>query len=233
MPPRATLAPFLFGILMPLPAAHCPHFAVMDIFTLAILLTAAVYFFNQQQQRKRILLLAQHLHPYQIEKLMEALTDGYLRALGESSPERREQIWQLLATTETQLSEQFERFAVDFAKVEEDKARVSRLALPLPLAELWWPQATFDMRKAVAIHARGLTRATEKRSGQSERDRAFTMSAELLLMQHSCHWFCKSHALASARMQARHQTPYTQLVASVSPETRRDYLALLHGSNKK
>lgn len=199
----------------------------MDIFTLAILLTAGVYFLNQQQQRKRILLLSQHLHPYQIEKLMEALTDGYLRALGESTPERRDQIWQLLTTTENQLCEQFSRFAADFAKVDEAQARVSRLALPLPLAVWWWPKATFDMRKMLTIHAQGISRAVQKRIGQSERDRAFTMSAELLLMQHTCHWFCKSHALASARMQARHQTPYTQLVASVSPETRRDYLALL------
>ena len=202
----------------------------MDIFTLAILLTAGVYFFSRQHQRKRIVLLGQHLHPYQIEKLMEALTEGYLRALGESTPERRGQIWHLLATTENQLCEQFGRFVADFAKVDATSARISRLALPLPLADVWWPQATFDMRKALVIHARGLTRAVQGQPGQSERDRAFTMSAELFLMQHTCHWFCKSHAMASARMQARHQTPYAQLVASVSPETRRDYLALVRGN---
>lgn len=202
----------------------------MDIFTLAILLTAGVYFLNRQHQRKRILLLGECLRPYQIEKLMEALTEGYLRALGESTPERRGQIWHLLATTENQLCEQFGRFAADFAQVDAASARISRLALPLPLADVWWPQATFDMRKALTIHARGLTRAAQGRPGQSERDRAFTMSAELFLMQHTCHWFCKSHAMASARMQARHQTPYAQLVASVSPETRRDYLALVRGS---
>ncbi|GKS83272.1 hypothetical protein AVMA1855_03990 [Acidovorax sp. SUPP1855] len=30
-------------------------------------------------------------------------------------------------------------------------------------------------------------------------------------------------------MMARHQTPYDQLVASVSPETRKAYLALVNG----
>lgn len=201
----------------------------MDILTLALLLTVGLYWLNNRHQRRRMLLLGRHLQPYQIEKLMEALMDGYLRALGESTPERREQIWHLLATTEHQLSEQFRRFAKDFAQVQADSTRISRLPLPLPLADVWWPQATFDMRQALSIHARGLERAAHRQPGQSERDRAFTMSAELLLMQHTCHWFCKSHTMASARMLARHQTPYAQLVASVAPETRRDYLALVRG----
>ena len=53
--------------------------------------------------------------------------------------------------------------------------------------------------------------------------------AELLLLQHTCHWYCKSRTVASARMLARHQTPYPQLVASVSPATRQAYLALTRG----
>jgi hypothetical protein len=56
---------------------------------------------------------------------------------------------------------------------------------------------------------------------------AFTMTAELFLMQHTCHWFCKSKTVASARMLALHQTPYAQLVASVGPDTREAYCALL------
>ena len=53
------------------------------------------------------------------------------------------------------------------------------------------------------------------------------MTAELFLMQHSCHWFCKSKTVASARMLARHKTSYDQLVQSVSPDTRRAYLRLV------
>jgi len=52
------------------------------------------------------------------------------------------------------------------------------------------------------------------------------MSAELFLMQHSCHWFCRSRAVASARLQARHQTSHAQVLAAVSPATREAYRKL-------
>ena len=51
--------------------------------------------------------------------------------------------------------------------------------------------------------------------------------AQLLLMQHTCHWFCRSKSTASVRMQVRHQTSYAQLLAAVSPQTRQAYLAVL------
>ena len=38
-----------------------------------------------------------------------------------------------------------------------------------------------------------------------------------------------SAAPFAPRPRPTHQTPYAQLVASVSPETRRDYVALLRG----
>ena len=85
----------------------------------------------------------------------------------------------------------------------------------------------FDMRKAFSIHAHGLSRAIENAAQRSSKDKAFTITAELLLMQHSCHWFCKSKTVASARMLARHQTSYPQLLAAVSPETRQAYLKLV------
>ncbi|MCY1373545.1 hypothetical protein D9M69_608290 [compost metagenome] len=53
------------------------------------------------------------------------------------------------------------------------------------------------------------------------------MSAGLFLMQHTGHWFCKSKAVASARMLTRHQTSYEQLLEAVSPETREAYRALV------
>ena len=96
----------------------------------------------------------------------------------------------------------------------------------LPFALRLFPGASFDMREALAIHARGIARAARNEAALAPRDKAYVMTAELLLMQHSCHWFCKSKTVASARMLARHQTPHAQLLASVSPETRRSYLAL-------
>jgi len=201
----------------------------MDILILAILIATGTFMLNAKEQRKRIVLLGSHLANYQIEKLMEALTDGYLRALGESTDERRSQIWSLLSTTESQLSEQFGRFAADFAKLDEDRTRVSRLALSIPFAEKILPALTFDMRKALAIHARGIAHVAQNTGHLTPKDRAYMMTAELFLMQHTCHWFCKSKTVATARMLARHQTPHEQLVASVSAETRKAYLALIKG----
>ena len=53
--------------------------------------------------------------------------------------------------------------------------------------------------------------------------------AELFLMQHTCHWYCKSKPVASARLMARHQTGYAQVIDAVDPATRRAYLALVKG----
>lgn len=201
----------------------------MDVMVLAVLIATGVYMLNAKEQRKRIALLAQYLQPYQIERLMETLTDGYLRALGESDPARRDQVWATLRGTEQQLSEQFSRFAADFALVDAGHARVSRLSLPLPLADKVFPAATFDMRQALAIHAQGIANVARQVAEHPTRENAFTLSAELFLMQHTCHWFCKSRAIATARMLARHKTPHEQLIASVSPKTRQAYLALIQG----
>ena len=201
----------------------------MDIFLLATLIATGVFVLNAKQQRQRVVLLASYLGNYQIEKLMENLTEGYLRALGESDPERREQVWSLLRTTELQLSEQFTRFTADFTRVDAALARVSTLPLALPYADRWLPSASFDMRQALAIHAQGIERAVRNESGLSLRDKAYTLSAELFLMQHTCHSFCKSRAIASARLMARHQTPHAQVLASVTPATRAAYSALLGG----
>ena len=201
----------------------------MDILILAILIATGTYMLNAKEQRKRIALLGSHLANYQIEKLMEALTDGYLRALGESTDERRQQIWSLLSTTEAQLTEQFSRLATDFAKEPEATTRVSRLAMAIPFAEKILPSFTFDMRKALAVHARGIAHVVQNTGHLAPKDRAYMMTAELFLMQHTCHWFCKSKTIATARMLARHQTPHEQLVASVSAETRNAYLTLIKG----
>ena len=201
----------------------------MDLLFMAILIASGTYMLNAKEQRKRIAILGMHLSHYQIEKLMEALTEGYMRALGESSAERRDQVWSLLSTTERQLSEQFSQFAADFAKVSEEDARVSRLPIALPFADKLLPALTFDMRQALAIHAKGIAHVVQNTAHLATKDRAFMMTAELFLMQHTCHWYCKSKTIASARMMARHQTPHEQLVASVSAETRNAYLALIKG----
>jgi uncharacterized protein YecA (UPF0149 family) len=179
-----------------------------------------------QQQRKA--LLGRQLQPYQIEKYMETLTEGYLRALGESSAERQASIWALMASSEDALNTQFQEFVLNFSKQNAESTQVSTWPLCMPYAEKIAPQAVFDMRKILSMHAHGIASATDNTAQRSSKDKAFTLMAELLLMQHSCHWFCNSKTVASARMMARHQTSYPQLLAAVSHETRFTYLNLVN-----
>lgn len=199
----------------------------MEILTLVMVIALGAYAINARDQARRIALLGRHLGRYQIEKLMENLTEGYLRALGEADPERQGQVMNLLAASETELAGQFSRFVAEFAKVDEAQALASKLAWPMPFAVRLFPKATFDMRKLLAVHAHGIADAANNSMGRSTRDKAFTLSAELFLMQHTCHWFCRSRAVASARVLARHKTSYEQLVASVAPSTRQAYEAVL------
>ena len=199
----------------------------MEIFVLAMLIAIVAYVLRARDSSRRIALLGSHLGKYQIEKLMESLTAGYLRALGETDAERRQQIWHLLDSTEGKLSEQFSSFAAEFSTVPEQEARVSKLPLSMPFADKLFPGATFDLRKVLLVHAQGLSSAAQNSLQRTPKDKAFAMSAELYLMQHSCHWFCKSKTVASARMQMRHQTSYAQLLASVPAPTRRAYGALV------
>lgn len=196
------------------------------IIFLLLALVLGFQYLKIREQRRRISLLGGYLSQYQIEKLMENLTEGYLRALGEDDPDRRAQIWSMLGTAEQELNSQFKRFAEDFAKVWADKTLVSTLQFAFPYADKLFPRHTFDMRHALAIHAEGIAAAAENRRSLSLRDKAYTMSAELFLMQHTCHWFCRSRAVASARMQVRHQTSHVQLIESVSPQTREAYCRL-------
>ena len=192
---------------------------------MALAILAGTAILNAQEQKKRVALLGHHLSQYQIETLMGKLSDGYLRALGEEDPERREQIWSMLATAEQAIAQQFGRFANDFAKVDAALARVSTLPVALPGAGRWWPGASFDAREAFRVHAAGIADAVASQD-RSLRDKAFTLSAELFLMQHTCHWFCRSRAIASARLLRRHQTTHEQVLEAVTPRTRDAYRAL-------
>jgi hypothetical protein len=204
----------------------------METLLASLLLAFAAYHLKSRSERRRIRLLGEHLADHQIEKLMQTLTEGYARALGETDAARRESIWQLLGGTEYKLCAQARQLAEGFAKVNEAQARMNRLPWPLSEAASLISGSSFDLRAALKIHAAGLARAAQPAPAEEDglrKARAFTLSAEMLLLQHSCHWFCKSKSVASARVLVRHQTPYAQVLASVSPETRRAYLDLLGG----
>ncbi len=199
----------------------------LEFWVLLSILAVTAWMHKSKLQQQRKALLGRILQPYQIEKMMETLTEGYLRALGETDLARQESIWAMLASTEENLRVQFQRFVLDFSQLDAISTQVSNWPLCVPYVEKIAPQSLFDMRKAFSIHAQGIARAIENADQRSPKDKAFTITAELLLMQHSCHWFCKSKTVASARMLARHQTSYPQLLAAVSPETRLAYLQLV------
>lgn len=181
---------------------------------------------NSLEQRRRVLLLGHFLRRYQIETLMQNLVDGYLRALGESDAQRRAAIWTVLDQTETQLLGQVQNLIADMGEADPRQWQASTLPLGLPLATHWAPALTFDLRKLLRVHADGMAAAMTNSDDLSQRDRAYRLCAELLLLQHSCHWYCKSRWVASARMLARHKTQYVQLLQAVSPATRKSYASV-------
>lgn len=191
-----------------------------------LVLVAIFHVVKIRDQRRRILLLGRYLQQYQIEKLMETLLEGYLRALGEKDEERRQSIWRMLEEAEARLSDQLQQLAKDFSQIWGDHVLVSTLPIALPMADKLAPQATFDMRRALQLHADGIAQVVANEAGRSQRDKAFMLTAEILLFQHTCHWFCRSKTVASARMVARHATHYEQLLQAVSPATREAYRRL-------
>ena len=202
----------------------------MDLVFLPALLLAALFLANRQQQHQRIIWLARLLQPFEIEKLMEQVSTGYLRALGESDAERSDPIWNNLLGAEQRLSTQLGRLAEQVAREDATQARISRWPVASALAARWLSANTLDLRPLMALHAQGVAEAVANREALSRRDQAFRLSAELFLFQHSCHWYCRSHAVASARLLARHQPSHDQVLQAVSERTRQGYRALVAAS---
>ncbi len=198
----------------------------MEIVILMGLASLIAWVQKNREQAKRIVLLAEHLRAHPIENLMGQLIDGYLRALGESDLSRRESIWQLLHSQQASLANHLQQLHSSMAQSDAAAWRTSRWPLALPWVHQLLPDQCFDLRDLIAIHAQGIAEVHTNAEGLSPRDQAYRMSAELLLFQHSCHWFCRSQAVASARLVMRHQTPHQQVLASVSPNTRAAYQAL-------
>lgn len=202
----------------------------MDLLFLIIPLAVVFTLSLRAEQRQRIQLLGERLSRYQIEPRMQQLADGYLRALGESDPERAEPVWRNLQATEEALQQELTQLAEDLKDVWGERLRVSRWPIALPMATRLFPQASFDFRALVALHAERVSAVLENAEQRSRRDRAFVATAELLLFQHSCHWFCRSKTVASARLLALHKTGYEQVLAAVAPATRQRYLAVVLGT---
>ena len=199
----------------------------MEFISLLFILATGIHWLNVQGQRKRTALLAEQLRPFHIEKIMAQLTGAYMRALGESDTERQQHILQLQDAAEHQLASEFQSLAREFAKLPAPVTRGFKLALPY--IDQLSPKVTFDMRRLLEVHAQGIERAVRNAQGLTPKERSFRLMGEMFLMQHSCHWFCRSKTIASARMVAQHQTRYEQALDAVSPQTREAYLAVVQG----
>ncbi|MFM6986871.1 MAG: hypothetical protein ACKOXQ_09645 [Hydrogenophaga sp.] len=195
----------------------------MDLILVFLPLALAWVTLRRSEERQRVALLGSHLQPLRIEQRMSQLTDAYLRAVGETDPSRAEVVWQNLAATEHALRDDLAQLATSLESVWGERMRVCRWPVGVPHATRFFPQSSFDFRALVSLHAQGLASVLQNDDGLSRRDRAFRATAELLLFQHSCHWFCRSKNVASTRLLARHRTTHEQVLAAVSPVTRAAY----------
>ncbi len=184
-------------------------------------------------QRAHIALLGQHLANLQLERHMETLTQGYTRAIHEKEETRQIQVMETFAQTERAVATQARTLADAMQKESLHAASMGTLPLSVPYLERFLPTLTRDFRELLHIHAAGLRHVVDNESNWGTKDRAYHLSAELYLFQHSCHWFCKSRTVADARLAMRHQVTHQKVLESVSEVTRSAYLSWLHAGKVK
>jgi hypothetical protein len=204
----------------------------MDIVLTLLIIIAGWQVVRVRYQRAHITLLARHLSNLQLERHMENLTQGYLRAIHEESASRQLQILETYAQTERTVASQVQTLANAVHKESRQAASLCSLALCVPYVERFLPAFTRDFRELLQIHAAGLRYVVDNESGWDLKTRAFHLSAELYLLQHSCHWFCKSRAVADARLMLKHQVNHQKTLDSVSSVTRNAYMRWLDGGNR-
>lgn len=195
----------------------------MDIALTLLAVFVVWHVFRTRYQRAHILLLGKHLSHLQLERHMETLTQGYTRAIKETDESRQLQILETYAQTERAVAAQIQTLATSIQKENRDAVSVGTLPMCVPYAERFMPAITRDFRALLAIHALGLRYVVDNEEGLDDKGRAFHLSAELYLFQHSCHWFCKSKAVADARLAVRHQVTHQKVLESVSSVTRAAY----------
>ncbi|NYT58803.1 hypothetical protein H0A65_07690 [Alcaligenaceae bacterium] len=203
----------------------------MDIALILLVAAAAWQVLRVRYQRAHIALLARHLANLQLERHMETLTQGYTRAIHEKDENRQIQVLASFAQTETAMAANIQSLAHAMQKESRQTASVVALPFCLPYAERFLPALTRDFRKLLHIHAAGLRHVVDNEGGWSPKDRAYHLSAELYLLQHSCHWFCKSRGVADARLMLRHKIKHQDALESVSPVTRSAYQRWLQDSD--
>src|SRR3546814_4008456 len=122
----------------------------------------------------------------------------------------------MLIQTERTVASQAQSLAEAMRKENLQAASMSTLSFCVPYAERFLPATTRDFRELLHIHATGLRHVVDNEGGWDAKSRAYHLSAELYLLQHSCHWFCKSRTIANARLLMRHQVNHQKVLESVS-----------------
>lgn len=196
----------------------------MDIALTLLMIVAAWQVIRVRYQRSRIALLGRHLGSLQLERHMETLTQGYARAIREQSENRQLQVLETFAQTERAMAAQVRSLADAMQKESPQAASVCALSFCIPYIERFLPAVTRDFRELLHIHAAGLRHVVDNEEHWDAKERAYHLAAELYLLQHSCHWFCKSRAVADARLMLRHQVNHRKVLDSVSAVTRSAYL---------
>lgn len=200
----------------------------MDIVLILLLLALGWQVLRVRYQRTHIALLGQHLASLQLERHIETLTEGYTRAINEEAETRQLQILDMFAQTERAVATQAQSLAQAMQKESLQAASMGTLPFCLPYAERFLPAVTRDFRELLHIHAAGLRHVVDNEDGWDAKTRAYHLSAELYLFQHSCHWYCKSRTVADARLTVRHQVTHQKVLESVSGVTRTAYLRWQH-----
>ena len=201
----------------------------MDIALILLMVVAAWQVLRVRYQRAHIALLGQHLANLQLERHMETLTQGYTRAIHEKEEARQIQVLETFAQTERATAANTRSLADAMQKESLQDASLGTLPFCLPYAERFLPALTRDFRALLHVHAVGLRHVVDNESQLTAKERAYHLSAELYLLQHSCHWFCKSRAIADARLVLRHKVQHQQVLDSVSAVTRAAYLRWMEG----
>lgn len=196
----------------------------MDIALILLMIVAAWQVLRIRYQRTHVALLGSHLASLQLERHMETLTQGYARAINEKEEARQLQVLETFAQTERAVAGQIQSLANAMQKETLPATSMGALTFCIPYAERFVPALTRDFRELLHIHATGLRHVVDNESHWDPKTRAYHLSAELYLLQHSCHWFCKSRAVADARLMLRHQVNHQKVLDSVSAVTRSAYL---------
>lgn len=181
-------------------------------------------------QRAHIVLLGRHLANLQIESHMETLTQGYTRAIHEKDGDRQLQVLNSYSQTEQTVAAQVQTLATAMKKEAAETTSMGVVRICVPYIDFILPTLARDFRRLLQIHATGMRYVVDNQEHWGPKDRAYHLSAELYLLQHSCHWFCKSRSVADARLLLQHQVQVQKALDSVSGVTRRAYLDWLQGN---